>query len=372
MSAPHSLPLLQGREDELSKCAYCPKLCRATCVVSEALPREALTPWGKMTNAFDAARTGTVDAERAELAWACSNCFRCREACDHRNPVTQTLNDARADFVALGQAPAAVQVLLERQAELGALHSAAVGQLENTPGVRSDSSSALLLGCRYAKVFPNEARAAIRLAVQLVGPVRLVSGCCGAWQRAAGAADGADSARQKVTRELGDAKRFFVADPRCALELSDFSPTTLVELASRHLERFDPAPPPSKSLRYHDSCALGRGLGLYEEPRRLLGRIIGSAPLELETHHEQGRCSGGGGVLPVSMPDIAKAAAQRLAAEHERLGGGTIVTGCASSLSQLRRAGADAVDLITLLEAALSPAATPNSKLRPANSRPND
>ena len=366
MSAPHSLPLLRAREDELSKCAYCPKLCRATCVVSEVQPREALTPWGKMTNAFDAARTGSVTAERAELAWACSNCMRCREACDHRNPVTQTLNDARADYVALGQAPAAVQALLERQDEILELHSAAVGQLESTPGVRADSSTALLLGCRYAKVFPDEARAAIRLAARLAGPVRLVSGCCGAWQRAAGAPAAAAAAQKRLAGELGHAKRFFVLDPRCALELSAFTPTTLVELAARHLQRFGPAPPRFASLRYHDSCALGRGLGLYDEPRRLLSRVAGAPPLELETEREHARCSGGGGVLPVSMPDVAQAAGQRLAAEHARLGGGTIVTGCASSLSQLRRAGADAVDLITLLESALS--STTNYQLPTANS----
>jgi dimethylglycine catabolism B len=364
MSA-HSLPLLQEREDELSKCAYCPKLCRATCVVSEVEPREALTPWGKMTNAFDAARTGRVNVERAELAWACSNCFRCREACDHRNPVAQTLNDARADYVALGQAPAAVQALLERQHELAVWHGAAVIQLEGTPGVRGDSTTALLLGCRYAKVFPDQARAAIRLAVQLAGPVRLVSGCCGAWQRAAGAPTAADSAQQRLAAELAGAKRFFVLDPRCALELSAFAPTTLVALAARHLDRFEPAQAGGKPLRYHDSCALGRGLGLYDEPRRLLARVTGQPPLELETHHEHARCSGGGGILPISMPDVAQAAGQRLAAEHERLGGGTIVTSCASSLSQLRRAGADAVDLITLLESALSnpELPTPNSKL---------
>src|SRR5438045_419168 len=142
MSAHHSLPLLAERQDELSKCAYCPKLCRATCVVSEVEPREALTPWGKMTNAFDVARGAAVDAERAELAWACSNCFRCREACDHRNPVTETLNDARADYVALGQAPAAVQALLERQGEIDALHRTAAEQLEDTPGRRADADTA--------------------------------------------------------------------------------------------------------------------------------------------------------------------------------------------------------------------------------------
>jgi Fe-S oxidoreductase len=358
----HRLPLLAKREDELSKCAYCPKLCRATCVVSDTLPREALTPWGKMTNAFDAARTGELSAERAELAWACSNCFRCREACDHRNPVTETLNDARADYVALGRAPAGVTALLERQDEVTAEHTAAITALATTPGVQADASRALLLGCRYARVFPAEARAAIRLAVGLVGPVRLLDGCCGAWQRAAGAPAEADASRERLAASLAG-RRLLVSDPRCALELRQLASTSLVELAFRHLERFRPLPAAGR-FRYHDSCALGRGLGLYDEPRALLSRVVG-VPLELETQRELARCSGGGGILPVSMPDVAKAAGHRLATEHERLGGGTLVTGCASSLSQLRRAGANAIDLITLLESALSP--TANCQLPTAN-----
>jgi Fe-S oxidoreductase len=351
MSSKHSLPLLSRRQDELSKCAFCPKLCRATCVVSDAEPREALTPWGKMTNAFDGARSGDVSAERASLAWACSNCFRCREACDHRNPVTESLNDARADYVGQGLAPAAVQGLLARRPDIEAGHRAAVLALADEPGVDQNADRALLLGCRYAKVFPAEARAAIRLASRLTSPVRLVTGCCGAWQRAAGDPAAADAARQRLFSEL-DGRQLLVLDPRCALELAACSPTTLVELAARKLSRFD-RPLRGRSVRYHDSCALGRGLGLYEEPRRLLSRVTGTAPEELEMSRQLARCSGGGGILPVSMPEIAKAARQRLAADHAAHGGGTLVTGCASSLSQMRRSGVDAVDLISLLEAAL-------------------
>ncbi len=351
MSIRHGLPLLAQREDELSKCAYCPKLCRATCVVSEAQPREALTPWGKMTSAFEASRSAP-DADRAELAWACSGCFHCREACDHRNPVADTLNDARADYVAAGLAPPRVTALLERAPEIDAEQRAAMGRLETEPGVRADAPQALLLGCRYAKLFPEEARAAIRLAVALAGPVQLLRGCCGAWQRAAGAPELAAAAQQRLVAELGPRKRLFVLDPRCALELSTLSPTTLVELAARHPTRFARSPR-AEPVRYHDSCALGRGLGLYQPPRDLLARVTGSEPQELATPREQSRCSGGGGVLPVTMPEVSKEIAARLGREHRDLGGGPLVTSCASSLSQLRAAGVTALDLISVLEGGL-------------------
>ncbi|HKY35587.1 MAG TPA: (Fe-S)-binding protein [Polyangiaceae bacterium] len=353
-----SLPLLHERQDELSKCAFCPKLCRATCVVSEQEPREVLTPWGKMTSAFAASRTGAVDAQQAALAWACSNCFRCREACDHRNPVAKTLNDARADYVAQGLAPPSVRALLERRDRIEAEQRAAAEALAVAPGVEQGSKTALLVGCRYAQVHPQEARAAIRLAVALAGPVRLVSECCGAWQRSAGAPEAADASRARHQLQLAGVKRLLVADPRCALELTDPSsdssltpspePLTLIELASRHPDRFG-AVRTEKSLRYHDSCALGRGLGMYDEPRALLQRLTGEAPLELETSRELGRCSGAGGLLPVSMPEVSTAAAARLLREHQGLGGGVLVTSCASSLSQLRRGGAEVWDLVSLL-----------------------
>src|SRR5262249_16780327 len=198
MAPHHGLPLLDRRQDELSKCAYCPKLCRATCVVSESEPREMLTPWGKMTSAFDGARGGELDAERAELAWGCSNCFKCREACDHKNPVTPTLNDARADYVARGLAPSSIVALLERLPQLEQEHERAAQRLQAAPGARADAPYALLLGCRYARHFPEEARSGLRLAARLLGSVQLLSGCCGAWQRAAGAPQAADAARARL------------------------------------------------------------------------------------------------------------------------------------------------------------------------------
>ena len=351
----HGLPLLDQRQDELSKCAYCPKLCRATCVVSEVAPREMLTPWGKMTSAFDAGRGAELDAERAELAWGCSNCFKCREACDHKNPVTQTLNDARADYVARGLAPAGVAALLERRPDIEREQTEAAERLQAVPGARATSPHALLLGCRYATHFPEEARAAIRLAARLLGDVRVVKGCCGAWQRAAGAMEAARAAQAALPQQLEGTKKLFVLDPRCALELSAFSPITLVELAARHVSRFRSPVDSPGPVRYHDSCALGRGLGLYEEPRNLLARLAGIEPFELASHHQGARCSGGGGVLPVSMPEVAREAGRRLADEHRQSGGGVLVTSCASSLSQMRRAGVDAVDLIALLERGLGP-----------------
>ena len=109
------LPML-GRKKEFETCAYCPKLCRGACPVSQAEPRESLTPWGKMTLAWRAQRDAEgSNAEIAKTAWACTGCLACANTCDHKNPVAQTLLDVRAYAQEQGWAPQTVQETLQKQ-----------------------------------------------------------------------------------------------------------------------------------------------------------------------------------------------------------------------------------------------------------------
>src|SRR5580693_150309 len=109
------LPVLEPRRDALEKCVFCPKLCRSACPVSNAEPRETITPWGKMSIAWMAAHGDVpIDASHAAPAWACTGCFACREACDHRNVVADVLLDARAALTAAGEAPVGARRIVDR------------------------------------------------------------------------------------------------------------------------------------------------------------------------------------------------------------------------------------------------------------------
>jgi Fe-S oxidoreductase len=348
------LPLLEQREVELSTCGYCPKLCRAVCPVSDARPTEAVTPWGKMTSAWEAARGAALTSERAELAWACSGCFRCREACDHKNSVAETLSDARADYVARGLAPESIRLLLERREVVEASHASAVVDLAFQPGVDQASKTALLIGCRYVRDLAEVAGDAIRVATKLLGPVRLLGGCCGAWHYAAGDRAASASAHARSLAEAAGSARLVVVDAGCALHMRQQGKNiqTLIEIAARNPAAFR-ASAPTEPVRYHDACALGRGLELYAEPRRALEFALGRAPDEFGLTRERARCSGGGALLPLTMPDVAEHAAEKRLSEHSALGGGKLVTGCASSLSMFLAKGADALDVTQVLAQSL-------------------
>jgi hypothetical protein len=140
----------------------------------------------------------------------------------------------------------------------------------------------------------------------------------------------------------------------------------LVERAARDLARLNPVPlvPPAEAVRYHDPCQLGRGLGIYAAPRAVLTRILGRAPDEFIARQERATCSGAGALLPRTMQQTSRAITKSRREEHARLGGGRVVTACASSLLAFRRAGLAADDLVTWIARA-TPEWTGPTRTRP-------
>jgi|SRR5579859_7944875 len=375
LRAMKSLPLLEPRRGALEKCVFCPKLCRSACPVSNAEPRETITPWGKMTFAWMAAH-GDVprDEAHAAPAWACTGCHGCREACDHENPVAETLLDARDALTRAGAAPAGARRVLERFAKHDVETRVATRELAQARGgsvraMGSGARHALLVGCGYARAAPREARDAIDAVSALAGEaVALVEACCGLPLRLAGDREGFARHAAAMARSLADVERVTVVDAGCAMTLRARYPAAgvalaprvelLVEQAARELGRMKHVPHEAGPVRWHDPCQLGRGLGVYDAPRAVLARALGHAPDEFDVHsrREHAACSGAGGLVPSTMPAVARTMAQTRVAAHRALAAnryatlgaeasgaphgeaGRIVTACASSLLALRKA----------------------------------
>jgi Fe-S oxidoreductase len=346
-----ALPLLEARREALEKCVFCPKLCRSACPVSNAEPRETITPWGKMTASWMAAHGDTpVSASHAAPAWACTGCGACQRACDHGNPVSEVLLDARSAFAAAGALPEGARRVLSAFARHDlATRAAATALAAETSAAAGSATTALLVGCGYLRGAPREARDAVDAARALCGKqVQLVGACCGLPLRLAGDAQRFAEHARGVARELASFARLVVVDAGCGLALRRHYPgagvtlrpevALLVEIAARSLPALAAVSPPSgEPVRWHDPCQLGRGLGLYDEPRAVLARAIGRAPDELRDSREEAPCSGAGGLLPCTMPEVARAVGDARLGEHRAAGGGRVVTGCASSLVALRK-----------------------------------
>jgi Fe-S oxidoreductase len=355
--------MLEPHRAALETCVYCPKLSRAACPVSNVEHSETVTPWGKMSMAYFAARGDIpADTEHAAPAWACTACYACRERCDQRNEVAAALSDARAEMFARGAAPTAAKEVSSRFSTRSEEVARVLAALQNDPA--DAAAPALLIGCGYARRAPEVADDAVRAVTALLGrPVRVVRACCGLPLLHAGDHPGFLGAARRLVAEIARAVRLVAVDPGCARALLVEAPRLgvpapaldlFIDLVARRRAPLGPLGDPS-AFRWHDPCQLGRGLGRFDEPRAVLTDLGGRAPLEFQRARREAECSGGGGLLPATRPESAQAIGAARVAEHRALGGGVLVTGCAQSLQRFRRAGEPAEDIVSLVARALAP-----------------
>jgi len=78
------------------------------------------------------------------------------------------------------------------------------------------------------------------------------------------------------------------------------------------------------TVTYHDSCHLLRGLGVAEQPRRLIRNIRGAELIEMK---EADKCCGFGGTFAVKYPEISVAMVDEKIS-HILASGADTVTGC--------------------------------------------
>lgn len=81
-----------------------------------------------------------------------------------------------------------------------------------------------------------------------------------------------------------------------------------------------------QTVTYHDACHLGRGAGVYDAPRRVLGAIPGLELIEMTRNRRWAWCCGGGGGVPESDPDLARWSAAEVLREAAATGAAAMLT----------------------------------------------
>jgi L-lactate utilization protein LutB/heterodisulfide reductase subunit B len=103
---------------------------------------------------------------------------------------------------------------------------------------------------------------------------------------------------------------------------------------------------------YHDPCHLGRGCGIYEEPRRVLAAVKGLDLVEMESNREFAACCGSGGGVRSAFPELADEIARKRARMASREGADLIVT-CCPWCEQSLGEHIEVKDLITIVAESL-------------------
>lgn len=353
MSSPASGDVAQGRET----CSFCPKLCRHACPVAEAEGTEQATPTYKQQVALQAASgVRALDPERARVLYKCSDCSSTSVACRHRVQVGDSLLEARAQAVREGHAPAEMQALSRRFQETGSPYRADLSRRAQAGRPRRGEIGVFPACTTLAHEPDGFPRVMLLLDLTRTEVTTALSDppCCGYPLLAAGLVEQFREHAQRVAKSLQSFERIAVEGAGCAHTLRTRyrehgvklrpSVAPLVDLLAANTEgwqKLSPEAPAEKTYAYHDPCTLARRLGRIEEPRAVLRAALGKRAVELGERGPETRCSGGGGVYPLTHPVEARRCGERVAELAAEVSADVLVTGCPSAARRLRLANPD-------------------------------
>lgn len=82
-----------------------------------------------------------------------------------------------------------------------------------------------------------------------------------------------------------------------------------------------------EKITYHDPCHLGKQMGVYQQPRKII-KAAGFKIQEMKFCRQGSFCCGGGGGLQSNNPRLAKKICQKRLEQAEEVGTKTLVTPC--------------------------------------------
>jgi len=362
----------QGFRKQIEYCTYCPKMCRFSCPVAKIECSETVTPTAKGV-ILKLARDGAIpfDSEVGELVYACNGCLITRTYCEHDIDVFPPLEAARIEAVKRRVAPDSVWTYLEKWNKKGNPFdedlAAVVREAAGGKCVRGKAPVVLFTGCVSPHYFPEQIKDLVRV-MEAAGNEFTVFAeerlCCGYPLLSLGHKKEFLDQAGRVASALAGAELVVSPCPSCVHFLKnryekEFGIKTgaevrhITEYAAENLEKMNLKSTANQPAIYHDPCYLGRYMGVYDEPRRLLEAALGSPPIEFFDSRDGAACCGGGGGLPVTRPDTAEGIARDKADAVPEYGTELIATACPTCQRMLGRAGrgkgVKAVDVISLL-----------------------
>jgi Fe-S oxidoreductase len=368
--------VLKPFDRQLQYCAFCPKLCRCACPVSNVEARETVTPQQKMQT-LHLLHRGQLEWSRdlTAVLYACAACRACYSYCKHPVDVGPALLAGRAAAVAQGVGhPLLVDFDFTFRYRLPKLHAAARATLPKER-FADEAEVAYYPGCEAVANAPADVIRTLEVLDRLGADyLRLFDGpelCAGYPLWAAGYPDAFRAHAERVARAFARYRKIVCGCPACVHALRHRFPEVGVRLETEiidlteFLEGFVGRLPVKRQipeLFFHDPCYLGRFGGNFDGPRRVLDALT---PRRYEFSRNRGDsvCCGGGGLLPRTAPDTAAAMAEARLGEVVEAGVTMVATPCPTCKRRLGGAAArltergeaapiEVLDLIDVLERA--------------------
>lgn len=352
-------------DNEIMACIMC-GFCRNGCPTYAERLLESVNARGRVILAYNL-MTGRLapSDEVAGRFYACTTCQNCRLVCPAAIDVGEVVEAARRRLVEAGYLPQTFKPLLDNMKQRGnpfgedeakrtELYPASYKEPEGSLDVL------LYLGCvpsyQDVRIVPSVMKLMERVGVRY-GSLGVKEHCCGYLAYLVGSMDEFRKSMEAnlssfsrvgpgllVTTCAGCYKTFKELYPRYMGEEAPPMPEVLhlVEYVERLLAEdklIFRGTFPAKMV-YHDPCDLGRHMGVYEPPRRVLQAVPGVQLLEFPLNRQLAKCCGGGGGLKAFDNSMSDEIAYKRVRQAAGIGAEVIVSACPSCKRSLQAAAA--------------------------------
>ncbi len=284
-----------------------------------------------------------------ELAYECPTCGAC-DVCEvmpvrppHLNP-TEFIRFLRHQLVTRGLIPDGELKALYAQVKEAGDYS---GERLSDPGgaAAKPGSAVLFAECLHGKDQLKIYGSALRVLKKIGKPAKVFShgGSCGDTLYDLGFWDELSALmtkRSKLTVELEGNKIIFV-NPHCQEFMVKRFPQISADhrsFTSRHIseilaDAFEAGKLRSKRqnarVSYHDPCYLGREMGIYNAPRKVLSFLDGVELIEMKRNKQNAYCCGAGGAGGgKAFPDFSRQVTEDRLNEFKETGADLLITAC--------------------------------------------
>jgi L-lactate utilization protein LutB/heterodisulfide reductase subunit B len=291
--------------------------------------------------------SGLETAVESGLA-LCTTCRLCVERCPLSIETTSHIEEIRARSVGAGLLPVPEHVPMvsgiRNYGNPWMQPRRVRGRWARGLDVQDRGETVFFAGCSLAYLSPAVARAAVE-ALRACGVEPAVMAyeelCCGSPLLRTGQREVAMEVARKNVEALraASAHQIVVACPGCLSALRDYHELfDDFDIPVRHISevlaeavangRLKLRLPEPAVATYHDPCHLGRGCGIFDEPRSVLQSMEGLDLVEMERSRELSACCGAGGGVWTAFPELAGEIARKRAAMASATGADLIVTSC--------------------------------------------
>jgi heterodisulfide reductase subunit D len=383
------------RYDACVRCGECTLTCPTG---GEAQEVELITPRGKILRLRELIRRqygirarlfGSKEIpdeelrELAERAYECTICGQCGSVCPAHLDTIEMWENMREFLVANGLGPLEAHESIVKSIEnydnpwmqprtQRSKWSKRLGKEVAIGDSLNEKHEVLyFVGCTAAydpnirAMAENTARV-LALAGVDFGTLGNDEGCCGSTMMRTGLSE---SAKEMVSRNI---ERFERASPSLIVPScggcfktirQDYPkygrlPAPIVHVTEFVADlidsgRLSPVGRVDMTVSFHDPCHLGRHVGLYDHPRRIIESIPGVRLVEMERNRENARCCGAGGGVKTAFPELADKISGLRVADAEAVGCEILSTSCPFCYQSLKSAissRGSRVEMVDLME----------------------